>query len=100
MTALYLAGTPKGPDGKPVPNITPDQRTGIGDWSVDDITELLHSGMLPNFDNVQGLMAEMVDGYGSGPGYGVAPEDDLRAIATYLKSVKPIENDVKKNRDQ
>lgn len=94
IASMYLAGTPQGPDGKPVPNITPDT-TGVGDWDTDDLTEVLSSGMLPNFDNVQGLMAEMVDGYGGGPGYRNARKEDLRAIATYLKTVKPVEHDVK-----
>ena len=94
MASMYLAGTADGPDGRPVPNITPDP-TGVEDWDVDDLTQVLSSGMLPDFDNVQGLMAEVVDGYGGGPGYAMAPEEDLRAIATYVKTVKPIEHDVK-----
>ena len=92
--ALHLAGAKVGPTGKPVPNITPDPETGIGDWDVEDITAVLHTGMLPNFDNVQGLMAEVVDGYGGGPGYSSAPEEELRAIAKYLKTVAPVVHDV------
>ncbi len=93
---LYLAGTRRGPDGKSVPNITPARRTGLADWDVDDLTQLLRSGMLTNFDNVQGLMAEVVDGYGGGLGYTHAPEEDLRAIAQYLKTVPAIEHAVRK----
>jgi mono/diheme cytochrome c family protein len=89
----YLAGTEHGPDGNEVPNITPDQ-TGIGEWGVDDIVNVLRRGMLPDFDNVQGLMAEAVDGKGAGPGYKDAPELDLRAIADYLKSVPAIHNKI------
>jgi mono/diheme cytochrome c family protein len=95
---LYLAGTRYGPDGNRVPNITPHPTTGIGEWDVGDLIAVLQLGMLPNFDNVQGLMAEVVDGYGGGPGYGDAPEEELRAIAAYLKTVEPIENEVKKKR--
>lgn len=91
---MYLAGTPRGPDGNPVPNITPDQPTGIGDWDTYDITQVLKRGMLPNFDSVQGLMAEVVDGIGGGPGYSSAPESDLRAIATYLETIEPVRHDV------
>lgn len=94
--ALYLAGTRHGPGGKRVPNITPHSTTGIGEWELDDLLAVLQLGMLPDFDNVQGLMAEVVDGYGGGPGYGDAPEEELRAIAAYLKTVRPIENEVKK----
>jgi hypothetical protein len=39
-------------------------------------------------------MAEVVDGCGGGPGYGDAPDTDLVAIASYLKTVEPIRNDV------
>jgi mono/diheme cytochrome c family protein len=93
----YLAGTKQGPDGNPVPNVTPDE-TGIGDWDEYDIVQVLDSGMMPDFDNVQGLMAEVVDGVGGGPGYGDAPDQDLAAIASYLKTVEPMRNDVRTNR--
>jgi len=53
---------------------------------------VLTFGRLPDFDNVQGLMAEVVDGRGGGPGYKDAPESDRRAIAAYIKHVAPIHN--------
>jgi hypothetical protein len=53
---------------------------------------LLKSGFKPDFDNVQGLMAEMIDGIGGGSGLGQAPESDLQAIAAYIKKVPPITN--------
>lgn len=91
--AMYLAGSTHGPGGDPVPNITP-HKTGIGSWDVADIVTLLTQGMLPDFDSVQGLMADVIDGHGGGPGYKDAPESDRRAIAEYLKSVPPIDNPV------
>ena len=94
MADMYLAGTTDGPDGRPVPNITSDQKTGVGEWDVYDLTRLLSSGILPNADSVQGLMADMVDGYHGGPGFAAAPEAELRSMAKYLKTVKPIRNDV------
>jgi mono/diheme cytochrome c family protein len=89
----YLAGSRRGVGGRRVANITP-HNTGIGDWDAEDIVNVLTLGMLPNFDNVQGAMAEVVDGRGGGPGYGDAPIDDLRAIAAYLRSVPAIDNAV------
>lgn len=83
----YLAGTASGPDGRSVPNITADADEGIGSWDADDVMQVLQLGMLPDFDNVQGLMAEVVDGYAGGPGYARARASDLRAIAEYLKTV-------------
>ena len=90
---LYLAGSVHGPGGDSVPNITP-HATGIGEWQADDILNVLTRGMLPDFDNVQGFMADVVDGHGGGPGYKNAPEADLRVIAEYIKSVPPIDNKV------
>ena len=90
---MYLAGSTHGPAGDPVPNITP-HKTGIGDWDVADIDNLLTQGMLPDFDNVQGLMADVIDGHGGGPGFKDVLETDRRAIAKYLKTVPPIDNKV------
>ena len=50
----FLAGNPAGPDGKPVPNITPDPKAGIGNWSADDIVQVLTDGQTPTFDEVAG----------------------------------------------
>ena len=92
--SMYLAGAVEGPDGKPVPNITSDPETGLGKWRERAFVDVLDSGMLPNMDNVQGMMAEVVDGYGGGPGYSDAPETELRSIAKYMKSVPPVRHDV------
>lgn len=90
---MYLAGTDDGPDGNPVPNITTDAETGLGKWREHNFVQVLRTGMLPNADNVQGMMAEVVDGYG-GPGYADAPESELRSIAKYMKSVPPVRHEV------
>ena len=93
-TSLYLAGVDKGPSGDAVPNITPDADTGLGSWTENDIVQLLQTGMKPNMDNVQGLMAAVIDGVGGGPGYAQAPELELRSIAKYLKTVPPVRHKV------
>jgi mono/diheme cytochrome c family protein len=90
----HLAGTADGPQGEEAPNLTPDPETGIGKWSENAIVQLLRTGMKPNMDNVQGLMAEMIDGVGGGPGYAKAPESELRSIAKYLKTVPPVRHEV------
>jgi len=84
----YLAGTRNGPAGEPVPNLTPHE-SGLAGWDEADIVQLLTHGMLPNFDNVQGLMAELVDGKAGGLGYKDAPASDLRAIAAHLRALPP-----------
>ena len=65
--------------GWTAPNITADTRTGIGGWSLDEIVAYLHTGHNTHAA-AGGPMAEVVS-------YSTAamPEDDLRAIAVYLK---------------
>lgn len=92
-STMYMAGATEGPGGAPVPNITPD-KTGIGDWDVTDIVNVVRKGMLPDFDSVQGAMGEVVDGVGGGPGYKDAAESDMRAIAEYLLTVPPVFHEV------
>ena len=80
----FLAGNPDGPDGKKVPNITPDPQTGIGSWSEEDITTLLKTGQTPEFDFVGGAMGEIVRNTSR------LDDADRRAIAVYLKSLPPV----------
>jgi len=78
--------------GETAPNITPDRETGIGEWDLADIVAALEMGMLPNMDNVQGLMADVVDGVAGGPGYAAANPEDLLAIAAYVQTLPAIRN--------
>jgi len=89
--SLYLAGAKKGPLGEEIPNITPDKETGIGDWSRNDIADLLLTGIKPDSDNVQGLMSEVIEA-----GYKDMKREDALAIADYLKSTPPIKNKIDK----
>lgn len=91
-TSMWLAGTPDGPDGDLVPNITPHE-TGIGDWSEGDIVQLLKTGLMPNYDNVQGSMQEAIE-----DGLESLTDEDLSAIAAYLKAIPAIARKVERNR--
>ena len=84
---MAYAGTQDGPEGEPVPNITPDTETGIGTWVVEDIVFFLKTGFKPSGDDAQGLMAEMIDN-----GFKHLTDADLRAIAIFLRSLTPIRN--------
>jgi mono/diheme cytochrome c family protein len=90
--SLYLAGAGEkiGPLGEAVPNITPDKETGVGEWKREDIAELLLTGTKPDLDNVQGLMAEVIE-----RGYKNMTKEDALAIADYIKSIPPIKNQIK-----
>jgi mono/diheme cytochrome c family protein len=91
--SLYLAGTKVGPLGDEISNITPDKKTGIGEWSREEIADLILTGIKPNLDNVQGLMEEVIEGVSRG--YKNMTREDALAIADYLKSIPPIANNIK-----
>jgi mono/diheme cytochrome c family protein len=89
----FLGGTAKGPEGDPVPNITPDKDTGLS-WSADEIAEYLGSGNKPDGDVAGGLMDEVIQG--TTGGYKDLTKEDRLAIARYLKSVPAVRNKVAK----
>ena len=80
----FLAGTPDGPDGKPVPNITP-HADGIGSWSQGDLVFAFQTSILPDGDVFGGAMAEVVQ-----DGLSHLSREDLEAIAAYLLTVQPL----------
>jgi mono/diheme cytochrome c family protein len=88
-TAMAYAGSVEGPEGELAPNITPDQATGIGEWSIADLVWFLQTGLKPDGDDTQGLMSEQITS-----GYKYLSEADLRAIAVYLRALQPIRNKV------
>ena len=89
----FLGGTPKGPDGDPVPNITPDKDSGLT-WSEEEIAEYIGSGNKPDGDVAGGLMAEVIEG--TSGGYKTLTKEDRLAIARYLKTVPAVRNKVTK----
>jgi mono/diheme cytochrome c family protein len=88
-----LAGTADGPDGQPVPNITPDPPTGIGLWEKSDLLALFKTGITPEQSKVKGAMREVV-----ADGLKYLSDADLNAIADYLMAQKPIVHDVARKR--
>lgn len=81
----HLAGNPQGPGGKKVPNITPAEEGGIGDWSESDLTFFLETGFLPDGDVAGGEMAAVIEDSTSR-----LTSADRAAIAAYLLSLAPI----------
>ena len=67
-------------------NVTSDKETGIGSWSVDDIKKVLITGVRPNGVPVANVMPT---GF-----YRILTDDDLNAIAAYVKSLPPVKNKV------
>jgi mono/diheme cytochrome c family protein len=82
----YAGGPAPEGDGT-IPNITPDEETGIGSWSEDEIVEAFQTGTKPNFDDFSGAMKHVQENLAK-----LAPEY-LAAIAAYLKSLPPIKSE-------
>ncbi|MGH7032839.1 MAG: c-type cytochrome [Stellaceae bacterium] len=112
MNSIVACGnchTPKGPDGKPIAgkelsggdpidspvfhavpgNITQDKETGIGAWTDAQIIDAIRDG-------------KKADGTIIGPPmpiefYRGMSDSDVKAIVAYLRTVKPIANEVEKS---
>lgn len=68
-------------------NLTPDGPTGLGNWTEEIFIKAMRSGKHMGFGRQ--ILPPM-------PWFNLAnlPEEDLRAIFSYLKSIKPIKNQV------
>lgn len=68
------------------PNLTPDPETGIGNWTAEEIVAALQTGERPDGRVLAPIM----------PWHAFAKltQDDVMAIAAFLKSVKPVHNKV------
>ena len=67
-------------------NITPDPKTGIGNWSDDEIVNLLRTGVDAN-----GKMHIPVMPW---PAYAKINNDDAKAIVAFLRSLAPVSHEV------
>ncbi len=85
LTDMACAGNVQGPDDELVPNITPHEGTGIGDWSRDDLELFLKFGEYPDGEYVAGSMDPVIEGLQH-----LTP-DDRDALIDYLRALPPIE---------
>lgn len=67
-------------------NLTPDPETGIGRWTEEDFLRTLRTGVNPQGDSLHAFMPWRQ--------YRRMPEEDLRAIYRYLRTLPPIRNRV------
>jgi len=67
-------------------NITADSKTGIGDWTEDEIVTALQTGKRPDGRVLAPIMPWQA--------FAKLTKDDAHAIAAYLKTLKPVENAV------
>jgi hypothetical protein len=68
-------------------NLTPDETTGIGLWSEDSFVKALKTGK--HMGAGRQILPPMPWNW-----YGLLPDDDLKAIYAYLKSIPAIQNKV------
>ena len=73
-------------EGWYAPNITADGKQGVGSWSEDSLAEFLKNGSTPEHGVALGPMMETIN-----DSLKYMKDDDLHAIAAYLKSIKPTE---------
>ncbi|SDF70823.1 Cytochrome c, mono-and diheme variants [Onishia taeanensis] len=79
----YLAGAEL--DGWYAFNITGDEDHGVGGWSDEQLVTYLESGSVPGKAQAAGPMGEAIE-----HSLRFLTRDDLKAIATYLKSVPAV----------
>ncbi|WP_439214036.1 c-type cytochrome [Duffyella gerundensis] len=71
-------------------NITPDKKTGIGDYSYDDFQQAVRHGVAKNGDTLYPAMPY--------PSYAVVNDEDMKALYAYfMHGVQPVEQDNRKN---
>jgi mono/diheme cytochrome c family protein len=85
---LLLAGEPDPPKGFPAnpANLTPDSATGIGKWTEEDFLRTLETGDDPAGEELHEFMPWRQ--------FRRMSDDDLRAIYRYLRTVKPIRQQI------
>ena len=84
--ASYWSGQYEGGqiEGWYAPNITADGKQGIGSWSEDSLAEFLKNGSAEGHGVALGPMMETIN-----DSLKYLKDEDLHAIAAYLKSIKP-----------
>lgn len=104
VAGCNLCHTAMSPDAKPyaggleiqeawgtwrTPNITQDKKTGIGDWTDEQIIASVREGKRPNGDLVWPIMPFMF--------YSRLSDDDAKAMVAYLRTIPAVENAVAGN---
>lgn len=68
------------------PNLTPDEKTGLGSWSEEQIIAAVTKGERPDGRILAPAMPWM--------SYSAINADDAKALAAYLKSLTPVDHQV------
>lgn len=84
---MFLAGAPYR-DDEVAANITPDEETGIGNWSEEEIAHFLQTAERPDGSLLEGTMEQQIDRR-----FSELTDEDAAAIAAFLKSIPAVSND-------
>lgn len=84
---LFLAGALVPNTDEYAANITPDEETGIGLWTAEEIAHFLQTGMFPDGSQTVGAMAQQIERR-----FSQLTDEDALAIAAYLKSIPAVSN--------
>jgi len=82
---MLLAGSPL--RGDFASNLTPDEETGLGSWTEEQIATLMRTGVEPDGKQIEGAMAQQIERR-----FSKLTEEDAAAIAAYLKSLPAVKN--------
>jgi len=89
-STIGVAYTNEGADETPgiifPANLTPDRATGIGRWSKRDLIRFLRTGMDHYGEQANSVMPW--------PNYALLKDRDLAAVADYLLSLTPVQNEI------
>ena len=67
-------------------NLTPDKETGLGRWTREQIVTAIRKGKRPDGSELSGVMPYAV--------FSHLTDEDASAIAAFLKSLPPVNNEV------
>jgi len=87
IAAMWLAGAPLRNSKEVAMNITPDEETGIGKWTEDQIVEFIRTGKKPDGKLIEGAMAKQIQRR-----FNHLTAADAKAIAVFLKSIPAVKN--------
>jgi mono/diheme cytochrome c family protein len=83
----YKIDTPFGPIYST--NLTPDPKTGIGNWTFEDFKRAMHDGIRPDGQYLYPAMPLN--------SYTKIVDDDLKAMWAYLRSIPPVQQSKREN---
>lgn len=82
---MLLAGAPF--RSTVAPNLTPDEATGLGLWTDEELAEFLATGLYSDGSEVGAAMKNVID-----RGIGNLTDEDRQAIVAFLRSLPAIQN--------